>query len=113
MDNFLLGMQAVLTEARAMLARLSGYPMLWGFAAGFFTSTLFHAFLMTGKPSQLSTVLFKSKGESFQKLYPPDADGKFTRSYAEYSHMVERTKITMLTGFLCVTVILLLVSISR
>lgn len=113
MDNFLLGLRAVLGELKNTVAHLGNYPLLWGFAFGFLTSTIVHAFLMTEHPGQIRTVLFEDKAKGFEKLFPPKEGGSFGKSYTEYSRMVDRTKITLLSAFLVVTIILLIVALTR
>ncbi len=113
MDNFLLGLRAVLLESKDVLSRVTAYPMFWGFATGFLTSTLVHAFLIVGSPRQVPDVLFRDKATSFEKLYPARADGSYTKSYADYSRMADRVKITFLSAFLGVMVVLFIVLLTK
>lgn len=113
MDNFLLGLRAVFSALIETLGRLVDYPLFGGFVVGFLTSTIAHAFLVVDNPRHVSTVLFTDKAKSFQKLYPPKADGSFTKSYSDYSRMADRLKITFLSAALFGVVVLLIVVITR
>lgn len=113
MDNFFLGLRAVLLESKDTLSRVMAYPLFWGFAMGFFTSTLVHAFLILDNPRQISNVLLNDKATSFQQLYPARADGTFAKSYADFSRMADRTKIVFLSAFLLVSVVLLIVLLTK
>ncbi len=113
MDNFFLGLRAVLLEAKGTLALVTAYPLFWGFAVGFLTSTLVHAFLIVDHPKQVSDALFLDKSSSFSKQFPPRADGTFGKSYADYSRMVDRVKITFLSAFLCVVLVLFIVLLTK
>jgi len=113
MDNLLLGLRAVLLGSKDTLSRVAAYPLFWGFAVGFFTSTLVHAFLILDHPRQATDVLFSDKSTSFEKLYPARADGTYAKSYTDFSRMADRAKIAFLSAFLCVTVILLIVLLTK
>ena len=113
MNNFFLGLEAVLGEAKGTLSQVAAYPLFWGFATGFITSTVVHAFLMVDHPRQVGDILFRDKAQSFEKMYPSKPDGSYAKSYTEFSRMVDRTKITFLSAFLLATVVLLAVSLTR
>lgn len=113
MDNFFLGLRAVLLGSKDMLSRVTAYPLFWGFAMGFFTSTLVHAFLIMDSPRQVSSVLFNDKATSFQRLYPPGKDGSFTKSYSDFSRMADRVKIAFLSALLCGMSILLIALLTK
>ena len=113
MDNFFLGLRAVLLEAKDTLSLVTAYPLFWGFATGFFTSTLVHAFLIVGSPKQMPDMLFMDKASGFEKLYPPRVDGTFGKSYADYSRMADRLKIAFLSAFLLIILVLFVVLLTK
>ncbi len=113
MDNFFLGLRAVLLEAKGTIAFVTAYPLFWGFAMGFLTSTLVHAFLIMDHPKQVADALLLDKSTGFSKLYPARPDGTFGKSYADYSRMVDRVKITFLSAGLCVTLVLFIVLLTK
>lgn len=112
MNNFLEGIRAVFGGLMSLLVGVANYPLFWGFALGFFTSTLVHAFLMTDNPRQIPAVLFEDKSTSFEKLYPRKADGTYAKSYADFSQTAKRTKLLFSLAFAIATVLLLLVIIT-
>lgn len=108
MNNFIEGMVAIILGLKGTLIRVTDYPLFWGFATGFLTSTLVHAFMMTDSPRQVPTVLFNDKSTSFEKLYPRRDDGTYTKSYAEFSRTAMRTKVIFsLAGFIVLALILI------
>lgn len=113
MQNFFLGLKAILLEAFDTLSQVSDYPMFWGFAMGFLTSTIVHAFLITDSPRHVSTVLFEDKSKGFQKLYPRKANGSFIRSYSEYSRIADRTKSVFLIAIFITTLLILVVVLTK
>ncbi|MEI6510817.1 MAG: hypothetical protein WCO25_02125 [Candidatus Uhrbacteria bacterium] len=113
MQNFFLGMRAVLGASWDTLRRIGDYPLFWGFAVGFLVSTIAHAFLMTDKPRQISTVLFEDKSKAFEKLYPRREDGSFSRSYSDYSKMADRTKTSVLLAIFITTILILIVVLTK
>jgi len=113
MNNFFLGLRAVLGEGRDTIGRVSDYPMFWGFAAGFLTSTITHAFLITDNPRQMPTVLFDDKSKGFEKLYPKREDGSYGKSYSDYSRMADRAKTTVLIAIFITTILILVVILTK
>ena len=113
MQNFLLGLKAVLGGARDTLSQIGSFPMFWGFAIGFLVSTVAHAFLITDRPSHVSTVLFADKSRGFEKLYPRKTDGTFGKSYADYSRMAERIKTSFLIAIFIMTALILVAVLTK
>ncbi len=113
MDNFFLGLRSVLLEAKGTLSLVSAYPLFWGFAMGFLTSTLAHAFLIMDHPKHVTDALFLDKSSGFSKLYPARPDGTFGKSYVDYSRMVDRVKIAFLSASLFVTLVLFTVLLTK
>lgn len=112
MENFIKGLQAIFGEAGNTLSAVTDYPLFWGFAVGFFTSTIVHAFLMTDHPQQVSTVLFQEKAKGFETLYPAKPNGTFTKSYSDYSKMADRVKTLFLIATFILT-LLIFIAILR
>lgn len=106
MDNFLGGFHAVILGLKDTLSQVTNYPLFWGFSLGFLTSTIVHAFLMSEHPRDVPKMLFQEQSKSFETLYAPSETGTYTKSYAEYSKMVRRTKILF---FIAASLVLLLV----
>ena len=113
MQNFLLGMMAVLGGTQETLGRVSDYPMFWGFATGFLTSTIMHAFLIMDSPRHIPTALLEDKARGFEKLYPKKDGGSFTKSYSDYSRMADRARTTVLIAILIMTIFILVVVLTK
>ena len=97
---------------KATLSQVTSYPLFWGFAVGFFTSTVVHALLLTDRPRDVPIVLFQEKAKSFEKLYSPQEGKTYTKSYAEYSRMVHRIKLLFLLAILILLVLIFVVLIT-
>lgn len=108
MDNFLGGFHAVMLGLVDTMAQVADYPLFWGFAVGFLTSTIVHAFLLTDHPRDIPTVLFQEKAKGFEQLYAPEKGSTYTKSYAEYSKTAHRTKLLFL---IAASIVLLVVGI--
>ncbi len=113
MDNFLGGIHAVMLGLRDTLSQVTNYPLFWGFAMGFLTSTIAHALLLSDHPRDIPRVLFQEKAASFEKLYAPKEGETYAKSYSEYSKTVHRTKLLFLTAASIVLVLIVVVLIAR
>lgn len=112
MSNFIEGIVALLLGLRGTLVRVADYPLFWGFATGFLTSTLVHAFLMTDSPRQVPTVLFNDKSVSFEKLYARRKDGTYGKSYTEFSRAASQTKLFFAIAGLLIVLLVLIVMLT-
>jgi len=92
MTNFFYGIQANLYSLSITVKNATQYQLLWGFALGFFASTLVHAFLITENPAHLPVMLFNSKSQSFLKINKPNESGSFQVSYQKFSQTVDKVK---------------------
>ena len=107
MDNFLGGFHAVMLGLGDTLSQVTNYPLFWGFATGFLTSTIAHLFLLSDHPRDVPTVLFQEKAKSFAKLYAPKKGGAYTKSYTEYSKTAHQIKLSALISVMIISSILL------
>ncbi len=112
MDNFLGGLHAVILGLVDTLSRVTGYPLFWGFTLGFLTSTVVHALLFVDHPKHVPQILFQEPSKSFEQLASRKADGTYTKSYAEFSKGVRRTKLLFLLagGMLLTLIIIVLIT---
>lgn len=99
MDNFLFGIQSIAQGLKTTITLLAGYQMFWGFALGFFVSTLVHIFLITDNPRHVPTMLLYDPGVSFQKMQTKNQQGTYTASYAQFVKTVNKVRIVF--GLAC------------
>lgn len=113
MDNFLGGFHAVILGLMNTIAQVMDFPLFWGFATGFVTSTVVHAFLLSDHPRDVPTVLFQEKAKGFESLYAPVKGSAYTKSYAEYSKTAHRTKLLFLIAASIVLAIIILALVTH
>lgn len=108
MNNFVFGVQAIARGMSNAIHYVTQFPLFWGFALGFVTSTLVHGFLISDHPKQLPTLLFHNKMRGFQKLHTQSVNGSYLASYSEFSVMATKVKFVFGLAFtLCAGIILL------
>lgn len=96
MKNFIFGIQAIIHGLGDMLAQVAQYQMFWGFAIGFFVSTVMHGFLITEHPKQIPTMFLLDTSKSFSKLHQQKTDGTYDVSYTQF--LVRAQKIKFIFG---------------
>lgn len=92
MDNFVYGIQSIARGLSTTIALLGSYQLFWGFAIGFFVSTLVHIFLITDNPRHIPAMLFYDKGTSFQKIHSMSPEGVYKVSYSQFVKTVDKVK---------------------
>jgi hypothetical protein len=92
MENFILGIQAIARGLSTLLQYTARHDLFWGFAIGFFVSTLVHALIITENPRKIPSILAKPASESFAELVEKDPKGTYRQSYARFRNAVQRTK---------------------
>mgnify|MGYP001588506784 FL=1 len=113
MDNFFFGLQAVMVGTIDLVRRIFAYKVFWGFAFGFFVSTVFHAFLLSDNPRHIATMLLKDHASGFQKLYQPDTKNVYHHSFRDYMKQVDKMKFTFsLSGMFLLLLLFLIVLLS-
>jgi len=91
---------------------ISSYQLFWGFALGFFISTVFHAFLVADNVKGVPMMVFGDKAVAFEKLYPRDQDAPYPKAFSEFSRNVDKVKFIFTTSALIAVVILLVFLIT-
>ncbi|MDP3970211.1 MAG: hypothetical protein Q8P90_00765 [bacterium] len=106
MENFILGIQANARELSLMLKYFARFELFWGFAIGFFVSTIAHGFIISDNPKHIPTILFSDNAVSFEKLYKKDKEGSYLSSYSTFVKIVDKVKfIFSLSIFLFVFIV--------
>lgn len=93
MNNFVFGIQALARGLSQTITIIASYQLFWGFAFGFFVSTVVHIFLITDSPRHLPAMLLMDKGKSFEKIHKATSSGTYQVSYSQFSKMVDKVKI--------------------
>lgn len=105
-------MQAIYSGALLTVRQIAQYQLFWGFASGFFVSTIVHGFLITENPKNIPTMLFKDKAISFQKVNKRAEDQPFKASFFLFSKDVDKVKLTFGLGALILFLLLIIVLIT-
>ena len=113
MDNFFFGLQAVLSGAVELLRSVADYPLFWGFALGFFISTLIHGFLLTEHPSDLSSMLFHNHEKGYAKVSDAKRKHTYPHSFEQYVQQSNQLKSVFALAGIIIAFLLLLVLLSR
>jgi hypothetical protein len=92
MDNFLYGLEAVLSNSWRSMLQLTQYQLFWGFAIGFFMSTMVHAFLATDSPKQAATMVFQKKENSYQTIHQKEVPVEETAHFDTHSRQVDQMR---------------------
>lgn len=108
MDNFILGIQALAYGINLTIGTILQLELFWGFAIGFFVSTLIHAFLISEHPRNIPKLLFYDIGTSFQQLSHRAKNGTYTSSFSHFMHMAETVKLLFALSFLLSMLIIFL-----
>ena len=107
-DNFFFGLQAAFSSTIDTLRIATSYPLPIGFLMGFFAASVVHTLLTADRISHVPSMVLHDPSVSFQKMYPPSADGSFQYSYATYSRNVERLKMGFYaTGVLVISFLMI------
>jgi hypothetical protein len=92
MNNFIFGVDAVLSNLSDILKLFTANPWFWGFSIGLLISTLTHGFILSANPKRVPVILFNSKAIGFQKLHQPQKNGLYKTSYSEFAKLAEEVK---------------------
>jgi hypothetical protein len=92
MDNFLYGLEAILTNSWRSMIQLTQYQLFWGFAIGFFMSTLVHAFLATENPKQAAAMVLQKKENSFQSIHNKNMTEEHLEHFDAHSQQVDQIR---------------------
>jgi hypothetical protein len=107
MNNFIFGVDAVLSSLSGVLKVFIANPWFWGFSIGLLISTLVHGFILSANPKQVPIILFNSKADSFQKIHAPQKNGSYQVSYSEFAKIAEEVKLVFsLSLFLFLSIVL-------
>jgi hypothetical protein len=112
MDNFVLGLQAIYSGAILTIRQITQYQLFWGFASGFFVSTIVHGFLITENPKHIPTMLFEDKAVSFQKINARTEDQPYNASFFLFSKNVDKIKLTFGIGAILLFTLFIIALIS-
>lgn len=112
MDNFLHWLVAVYGGALMTIKQIVQYQLFWGFASGFFISTIVHGFLMSDNPRHIPSMLFDDKAVSFQKINARGEDQPYKASFFLFSKNVDKIKLTFGLGAFLLVVLLIFVLIT-
>ena len=112
MDNFFFGLQAVIAETIDLLRRLTAYELFWGFALGFLTATILHAFLFSLHPKYIPSILWQDQAISFQKMHKPNARHVYKDSFEAHIVTVNKIKFVFALSGIIIAFLFLLVLLS-
>ena len=84
MDNFILGVDAILYNLTILLKSTVEYALFWGFAIGFLVATLVHGFLISGGAKNVPKILFKDESLAFQEIYPQQKNGEYEAAFSSF-----------------------------
>lgn len=108
MENFVYGIQSITQGLSTTITIIGSYQLFWGFAVGFFISTLVHMFLITDNPRHVPAMLMYDKGTSFQKVNAMTEEGMYKVSYTQFAKTVDKVKFVFglaLTLFFVIIII--------
>lgn len=111
MENFIFGIQSLTTGMAQAILSVSQYSLFWGFAFGFFVSTLMHGFLITENPRQVPSMLLRSSAKGFEQLHKKGQSGAYEVSYAGYMKKASHVKFVFgaaLTVFAIIVLVAML-----
>ncbi|OGY85754.1 MAG: hypothetical protein A2233_02845 [Candidatus Kerfeldbacteria bacterium RIFOXYA2_FULL_38_24] len=99
MNNFILGIVAIVHGISNNVNQLVKFQLFWGFALGFFISTLVHAFLITDNPKHLPAMIFYDQSKSFEKISSRSKNGTYEVSFKRFVVTVNKVKFVFALSF--------------
>lgn len=112
MTNFSLGLHAIFSSLVLNLKELGQYRMLWGFAIGFFVSTIVYAFITTENPRNIPQMALQDKAIAFQAINKRAENASYDKSFVEFSKEVDNLKLTFGIAMGIITILLLITLIA-
>lgn len=109
MNNFLFGLKNVWNNLTITGSTLAANKIVWGFALGFFASTVIHLFVMSEHPSRIAPILTKSPEESYKKVNPPDPEHTL---YKTFEHFLKEYRQVRIAALLAVIVLVAMVGLA-
>ncbi len=107
MENFIYGLSAFAYSIRLTILSLLRHQLIWGFAIGFFVSTIIHLFVATDAPRTIPTIITKRPEESFTKFAARSPEGTYLSSFTAFQKEYNRVRVVFYSMLLALLLVIL------
>lgn len=99
-NNFINGLQALISTVRLSLYTLLSSNVLIGFLGGMIITTLVILFILTKDPRRIPLILRFSAADSFQRIAKKNKNGTYQLAFINFVKIYSQVRILSLVSFI-------------